>query len=114
MDGHVSCDLEDKTEDYSTYPVGSKYPDLAEYLKRSSSCKSCTVSKTSYFTREITRNTSKILIERNLDRNHRTKDRQDIFGMLIVSNVVIAASNNVMESSDDVLAASDGKNSNAC
>ena len=41
LDGHVPRGLEDRTGDYSTYPVGSKYPALVEYLKRYPDCAKC-------------------------------------------------------------------------
>ena len=62
--------------------------------------------------REITRKTSKILIEKIFDVLRRTKDRRDICGMLAASNIVMAAFYDVLASSDDVLAASVGKNAN--
>ena len=34
LDGHVQRGLEVRTGDYITYPAGSKYMDLVEYLKR--------------------------------------------------------------------------------
>ena len=58
-----------------------------------------TVGKKSARTYKITRKTPNTLIERNIDRDRRTKDRQDIFWVLRACNVV-------METSNDVLAAS--------
>ena len=62
-------------------------------------------------TREITRKTSKIFIEINIDRYRRTNNRQEIFGVLAEFNVVMVAFNEVLVASDDALAESDGKNS---
>ena len=61
--------------------------------------------KKSAHTREITRKTTNILIARDIDRDRRMNERQDICGVLRVSNTVMAAS-------DDVLAATNGKNAN--
>ena len=52
------------------------------------------------------------MIEINIDRHRRKKDIQDICGLLSVSNVLMTASDDVMAESNDVLEASDGKNSN--
>ena len=38
MDGCVPNGPEVSTGDYSMYPVGGKYPDLVEYLKREPDC----------------------------------------------------------------------------
>ena len=66
-------------------------------------CKVSTVGKKYFRMRGITRKTLKILIERNIDRNCRTKYRHDICGVLVASNVVMAASDDVLAESDDVL-----------
>ena len=47
-----------------------------------------------------------ILIEINIDRYRRTKDRRDIFGVMPASNDVMEASDDVLAASDDVLVAS--------
>ena len=56
--------------------------------------------------------TPNILIERKLDRYCNTKDRQDICRVTAAYTMVMAASNDMLAENDDVLAASDGKNSN--
>ena len=73
-------------------------------------CKEVTVANKSARMREISHKTPKILIEINLDRDCRTKDKREIYGVLAASNVVMAAPNNVLAAYDYVLAASDEKN----
>ena len=70
-------------------------------------CKYGTVGGTSACTRDITRKTPNILIEININKYNRTKDRHDIFGVIAESNIVVAASYEVLTASDDVLASLD-------
>ena len=76
-DGHVPRGLDVSTEDYSTYTAGVKYPALVKYLKIARLCKVGTVGKTTADMRDIKLKPPNILIERNIDRNHRMKDIRD-------------------------------------
>ena len=58
---------------------------------------------------EIVHKTPNILIERNINRDYITKEKQNICEVLEASNIMMASYDDILAESHDVLASSNGK-----
>ena len=111
LDGHIPRVTKDRTGDYITYPSGITYPALVEYLKKEPDHENHAQLGRHLLTCVRSRIKHQIYQYKEIfDILRRTKYRRDICGVPEVSNVMMAALNDVLASSNDSLESSDEKN----